>query len=354
MQLGDNGASQVADSQDRYSQSRRVASTPGRSDIYITTPGGTRAKARVLLRLMRHLQDYADALQELLYNYVDDDPAWQLEYNKWYRFFSDTRDEYQQDGFFINAATVIANLDVEPDHPTALKASRTVSLANIASLLADIHSIEHEAPALLPYVQAWDDAFPSKFLPSMEPNQAPWAEPSEIIDLALRLRIQRTIYTLEDGGGDAELMSLIDAIWIDPRGLSPRHELLAFLTGSDDDGAFEIKRGLADISLNDESYTVLRGRYIGVVRQLYSAAAGGRLPSAVAQLKQEHPIEPLLKQLRKWSFSLFREIIKTVEPARDSTTYTDTASVMASQVDSQVESQVDPRMYAPLEARPAA
>lgn len=352
MHFGDGGASQVPDSQDRYSQSRRVASTPGRSDIYVTTPGGSRAKARVLLRLMRHLQDYADAVQELLYNYVADDAAWQLEYRQWYRFFSDARDEYQRDGFFINAATIIANLDVELDHPTALKAFRTVAMANIASLLADIHSFEHEALNVLPYVQAWDDAFPSKFLPLMQANQAPWTEHSEVIDLALRLRIQRTIYTLEESGGDAELMSLVDAIWIDPRGLSPRHELLAFLSGNDD-GVIILKRALADISLGDERYAELRSRYIAVVRQLYSAAAGGHVRSAIAQLKQEHPIEPLMKQLRKWSFGLFREILKGVDPARGSTMQSDTPSVMASQIDSQVESQVDPRMYAPPEARPA-
>lgn len=357
VQFGDDGASQFPDSQDRYSQSRRVASTPGRSDIYVTTPGGSRAKARVLLGLMRHLQGYADTLQEHLYNYVEGDAAWELEYNEWYQFFSDTRDKYQRDGFFINAAIVIANLDVDPDHPTALKASRTMTMANIASLLVDIHTIEQrrfEAPGVLPYVQAWDDAFPSKFLPLREPNQPPWAEESEVIDLALRLRIQRTIYTFEEGGGDTELMSLIDAIWIDPKGLSPRHELLAFLSGNDDDGVIELKRALADISLNDERYTELRNRYIAVVRQLYSAAAAGHLPSALAELKKEHPIEPLMKQLQKWSFRLFREILKTVDPARGSTMHQDTPSVMTSQIESQVESQVDPRMYAPPEARPAA
>ncbi|OIW30504.1 hypothetical protein CONLIGDRAFT_281864 [Coniochaeta ligniaria NRRL 30616] len=319
--LGDDGASQYRDSQDRFSQSRRFDSTPGRSDAYVTTPGGPRAKARILLRMMDHLYGYADAVQELLYNHVND-PAWELEYNKWFKFFTQTLDEYQQDGFFISGATVIASLDVAPDHPTAFKASRTVAMANIASLLADIHSIDQRGwdwPGLLSYVQAWDEAFPSKFLPRREPNQPLWMEQSEIIGLALRLRIQRTIYTLEDSEREAEPMSLMDAIWIDPKGLTPRHELLAFLSGNDDEGIIELKKTLAGVSLNDERYTELRNQYIAQVRLLYSAAASGHLPSAVAELKRQFPIKPLMEQLQKWCFVLFRQIIKVVDPARGTT-----------------------------------
>lgn len=357
VQLGDDGSSQYRDSQDRLSQSRRFDSTPGRSDAYVTTPGGPRAKARILSRMMDHLYGYADAIQELLYNHVND-PAWELEYNKWFKFFSQTWDEYQQDGFFISDANVIASLDVAPDHPTAFKASRTVAMANIASLLADIHSIDQrgwDVPGLLPYVQAWDEAFPSKFLPRREPNQPRWMEESETIGLALQLRIQRTIYTLEDSGREAEPMSLIDAIWIDPKGLTPRHELLAFLSGNDDEGIIELKKMLAGVSLENERYTELRNQYIAQVRLLYAAAASGHLPSTVAELKKEFPIKPLIEKLQRWSFILFRQILKVVDPTRDSTLHQDSASAVTSQIgDSQAESQVDPRMFAPPDARPAA
>ena len=310
-----------------------------------------------MMNLMRPLQDHAHTLQQHLYNYVEDE-AWILEFNDYFQLFSDVRDKYQTDGFFINPNEVIARMDVDRDHPTALTASATVSMANIASLLADIHTTEHqsgfEASRLLPYIQAWDDAFPSKFLPQRQPNHPQWAEESEVIDLAIRLRIQRTISTLEEGSGDMELISLIDAIWIDPKGLSPRHDLLTFLSSNKDEGVIGLKKPVADISLNDERYTELRNRYIDVVRQLYATASGGQLAAAVAQLKKEHPIEPLMKQLRRWCFSLFAEIHKTVDPTRANTVPQSTPSVMASQIDSQVESQVDPRMYAPPEARPAA
>lgn len=357
VQLGDDGASQHRDSQDRFSQSRRFDSTPGRSDAYFTTPGGLRAKARILLRMMDHLSGYANEVQELLYNHVND-PAWELEYNKSFKFFSQTLDEYQQDGFFISDANVIASLDVAADHPSAFKASRTVAMANIASLLADIHSVGQRGwnmPNLLPYVQAWEEAFPSKFLPRREPNQPPLEEESEIINLALSLRTQRTIYTLEDSGSEVDPMSLIDAIWIDPKGLTPRHELLAFLNGNDGHGIVELKRSLAGISLNDERYTELRNHYIVQVRMLYSEAAGGDLASAVAELKRTFSIKALMGQLRKWSFVMFGQIFKLVDPSKASNVHQDTPSVMASQIgDSQGDSQVDPRIFAPPDARPAA
>jgi hypothetical protein len=150
-------------------------------------------------------------------------------------------------------------------------------------------------------------------------------------------------------------MSLIDAIWIDPKGLTPRHELLAFLSGNDDDGIIELKKTLAGVSLNDERYTELRNQYIAQVRLLYSAAAGAHLPSAVAELKKEFPIKPLMEQLQKWCFILFGQILKVVDPARGSTVHQDSQSAMTSQIgDSQAESQVDPRMFASPEARPAA
>jgi hypothetical protein len=305
---------------------------------------------------MRHLPGYAYDVQELLYNH-NDDAVWHLEYSKAYNYFSEVRDEFQRDGFFINANTVITSLDVDLDDPTAIHASRAVSMANLASLLADIHLTKREglvSSTLLPFVQAWDDAFPSRFLPLREASQFPWVEQSEVIDLALGLRIQRTICTLEESEGDIELISLIDAIWVDPRGLSPRQELLAFLSGDNDHGVTKLNKPLADISMDDDESSELRNRYVDVVRQVYSVAAGGQLRSAITDLKERYPIEPLMKHLRKWSFGLFGEIFKVVDPTRGSTAPQQTPSVIASQIDSQDESRVDPMMYALPEARPAA
>ncbi|KAB5559671.1 hypothetical protein GE09DRAFT_1113837 [Coniochaeta sp. 2T2.1] len=352
-----DGASDYRDTQSQSQYSRGfVASTPARSEIQDNTPGGRRARAKVLVRLMPHLSRYASDVQQELYNYDETDETWQLTYEQLYGLFLDMRYRFQSDGFFLSDAYVIARLDRDPDTPAAFQASKTVALANITSLLVSIHDAAQSgwnAGDLLPSTQAWDEAFPSKFLPRREPNERPWMEEGVIIDLALQLRIQRTIYTLEEI--DAEPLSLLDAIWIDPRGLSPREKLLAFLTGDDDGGAIELKRTLAGVSLNDERYTELRKNYIDQVRQLYAAAARADLATAIAELKEEYPIEPLVKNVQNWSRQLFEQIHREVDHTRASTIHQDSQSVITSQIgDSQADSQVDPRMFAPPEARPAA
>lgn len=303
-------------------------------------------QARILYRLLDPFAGYAESLEELLYNYTEDE-AWELEYRSMIDFFLQARERFQREGYFISEATVISKLDVDPSSSIAYKASRTVAMANLAHLLMDIHNITHGLILrgdMMSTIQGWDESFPMKFLPRREPHLSPWTDEPAVLELALRLRVQRTIYTLEANEGVGELVSLLDAIWIDPKGLTPRQDLLAFLNGNDADRPIELKKTLAGVSLNNRRYTELRNQYVALVRQLYSAIANDHPASAVASLKQDFQLEPLMGELRKWSYILCKQIKDAVP--RDSTIPRDSQSVMTSQMDSQSDSQVDPRIFA--------
>lgn len=345
------GASSQRDQRERQ---HSVVSVVAGSEIYQNTPGGSRAQARVLKIFLPRLFDAADDLQAHLYSSADDG-AWLAEYKAYVGAFDHFRRHYSIDTF-INEADVMEKIGAMIGTPLAYSTSRSISAANIASFLDDINRFRTsplQPNEVLAALQSWDDAFPTKFVPRREPNQPRWMDESNDFTLAVELRTQTMIYTLECYPDQDELL-LTHNVWCIRGEPSPRPELLAFLEGQDD-GTVTLK-DLAGLDMNQEQNRHYRDQYTARIQVVWSLLASGNRASVLAGLKKNFAIEPLMHRLRQWGHLLFKQVQAAMD-ARDHTPvfrgYEATPSQLASQVgDSQVglsqaesESQVDPLIF---------
>lgn len=335
----------------RYS---RTSSAFG-SDAFTSTPAGSQALARVLKTLLPQLFASADNLYNHLYIGLGTE-SWEMESRVYEDVFTSLVERYSPDNPFIDEDDILSKLgETIGDTAVALDASRVIGAANITILLCDLHQLtleNHPDNYILTALQRWDDAFPARFLPRREQNSPSWTSSDQDFALALELRTQRMLYTVETYGTESstdDILSWMASVWFGFPNNPDSPGFLAFLkdendiTGEEDDGTMPL-RAIAGLSLMDPQNNRYRARYVERIRKISSVLnSSNDLGETKSQLTEMFPFEPVMGSLSKWCHHLY-DSIKNLHTR--STTRTDgRSSVALSQVaESQSESQLDPQM----------
>lgn len=352
--------------QSQASQSQRYsrASSALGSDVFFQVQGGDKALARVLRNFLPQLFKAADEVQNHLY-YESNDDAWSIELEAYQSIFTAFRERYSNDSFIDEEDILIKLGEIHGDTSVALDASRTIGAANIASLLYDVYMLKDKGlpdNLVLTELQRWDEAFPTVFLPRRQQGSSPWTSSDDDFNLALELRTQRLIYTLEAYGAEHGSTSWLASIWFGTGNNPDSPDFKDFLEdhpqldGADHDGTMPLK-AIAGLDLMDPRNRAYRFRYVSRLRDLYIDLHHGKdVPAnTITHRGAWLDLEEVMTRLSSWGHQVFSYIKKLHQGSnsdRDAMvggllgTANTTSSVAFSQIpDSQDGSQVDPRMY---------
>lgn len=277
------------------------------------TPAKKLARSRLMKTLLQRLFTASDDLRNHLVT-VSDDETWQVELESYEQAFSTYQGNYAESDNFIDPTYVLSRLGASAGSHAWITASKVISAANLASFLVDLADIDPETDDTLHCLQRWDQIFPQLFFPSKEPGRPDWMSSHGTFEHALQIRTQLLIATLRKfDGPEFDPLTLVGNIFF--KSGTRADDVRRFLTG--EDGSVGIK-SLAGIDFDGQPDDWLLERCNTQLQSLCFRLSGDQGMPNVEQLKEDHPFNVFVAELRTWAHSCFEEIKDAMTPLHPS------------------------------------
>ncbi|KXX82628.1 hypothetical protein MMYC01_200804 [Madurella mycetomatis] len=322
--------------------------TPARATSIISELDDTPSRKAARSRLMESMLPRLFTASDDLFAHLCEDPVdaemWEAERGGFKDAFDAYRARYVPDisNPVVDPAYVADTMRLLRGSPMWHSVFRTVSAANLTSLLDEISSIHQQDP--LPLLQAWDSVFPDFFV--REDPDSNDDEINDFIEQVLTIRTQLSIFTLQklqtESPAPFHAREHVAKIWCD--GNVSVEAVEAFLADNND--ALQLKPIITGVGLDAHNLARDRTvtRFTSICKILPNTPVGGHTLD-LGQIYETYPFEEFVVNLRDFVKRYFKRIKTSLQQgsaSRDSLLpFAASASEASSRVDSQIRSQLE-------------